>query len=271
MLVWQNMHTHTRLSYCGGRDSTVANTIYEAESVGLKLVGICDHIDEPGSGRIVLMQQNRDELAQIDTDVKVLIGSELSLNDPDTLPIGEDELDLLDYVLISSNHFHLSCVRNPDNRSEEGYADWFLTMAEGAIRFGASIIPHPFTYTGVKEIDGRPIDYDRLVAAYDRNRISEVFEQAARKGTAFELNPGHVQRMPAFFAEIIPMAREVGMKFAIGSDGHRPGSMHYGGPEKLSQIEELFRDAGLTEDDICSDFRVRRSPKSSRTGAVAAT
>ena len=50
MLVRQNMHTHTYLSNCAKPDSTLANTVSEADSVGLEIIGICDHIDEVDSG-----------------------------------------------------------------------------------------------------------------------------------------------------------------------------------------------------------------------------
>jgi len=258
MLIRQNMHTHTRLSYCGGRDSTVANTVTEAESVDLELLGISDHIDVLGSGREVLMQQNRDELADIETRVKVLVGSELSLQDPDTLPISRDEIAKLDYVLVSCNHFHLNCVQNPDVRTEPAYADWFLTMAEGAIRLGATIIPHPFSYVGVRQMgDGSPVDFHLLLKSYDRARIRKVFRQAGERRTAFELNPGRMSQFCDFFEEIIPIARDEGVKFAFGSDGHHPGSMHYGGREKLEEYDAMFRRIGVQESDICWDFAPR--------------
>ena len=260
MLVRQNMHTHTRLSYCGGRDSTVVNTVREAESVGLEMVGISDHIDAPNSGREVLFQQNRDELAQIDTSIKVLIGSEISMNAPDKLAAPLEFLDTLDYVVISCNHFHLDpIVENPKDRTEEGYADWFLTMVEGAIGFGASIIPHPFSYIGVRTVDGgRDIDRPRLLKAYDRKRVRKIFRMAAEKGTAFELNPGRMMYND-FFREIVKMGRDEGMKFSFGSDGHHPGAMNYGGAEKLAEIDRMFREeVGVTDDDICHDYAVRR-------------
>jgi len=258
MLVWQNMHTHTRLSYCGGRDSTVANTVAEAESVGLRLIGICDHVDVPESGREALMAQNRDELAQIETPVRVLIGAEVTLVAPDVLGTTRDALERMDYVVISANHFHLPHVAQPEQRTEEGYADRFLTMAEAAIGFGASIIPHPFSYIGVRQMgDGRLVDRERLLAAYDRGRVRRLFRLAAERGTAFELNPGHVRAVPDFFAEMVRMGRDEGMKFSFGTDGHHPGQMHYGGPEALAQIERLYRCVGVTEADVCAEFAVR--------------
>lgn len=258
MLVWQNMHTHTHRSNCGGRDSTIANTVAEAQSVGLRLIGICDHIDEPNSGREPLILENMRERDGIDTSVRVLVGSEVSMNAPD-LPAAEPEvMATWDYVIISANHFHLGCVSQPDERNEEGYADHFLTMAEGAIRFGASIIPHPFSYIGVRTMEeGREIDWPRLMKAYDMKRVRTLFSLAAAKGTAFEINPGRMGVMPDFFKRIIKMGRDEGMKFSLGSDGHHPGQMHYGGPERITEIEAQLSALGLLEEDICSDYAPR--------------
>ena len=259
MLVRQNMHTHTRLSSCGKRDSTVANTVAEAESVGLEVVGISDHIDAPDSGREVLMQQNRDELAMLNPKIKVLVGAEISMITPDRHASTDEFVKTLDYVVISANHYHLGpLVQNPEDRTEEGYADWFLLCAEGAIRRGASIIAHPFSYIGVRTVeDGRPVDRERLLKAYDRTKVKRLFQLAAERGTAFELNPGRMIDHE-FFREIVKLGRDQGMKFSFGSDGHAPGSMHYGGADRLREIERMFIDEiGVTDDDICHDHAIR--------------
>ena len=258
MLVRQNMHTHTRISYCGGRDSTIANTVHEAESVGLEMVGISDHIDCIGSGREPLFQINRDELATINTNVKVLIGAELSIQSPDALPAPAEFVESLDYVLISANHFHVPCVMNPDEKTEEAYADWFLVMADAAVGFGASIIPHPFSYIGVRTMEGgREVDFPRLLKAYDRGKVRELFRKASERGTAFELNPGRMGYHD-FFRELFGIARDEGMKFSFGSDGHHPGAMDYGGIDKLAEIDAMFVELGVTDDIICHDYAVRR-------------
>jgi histidinol phosphatase-like PHP family hydrolase len=258
MHIWHNMHTHTRLCYCGGRDSTVANTVTEAESIGLRLVGISDHIDAPGSRREEMIQQNRDELAQIDTDVEVLIGAEISLNAPGSLPVPDEYLARLDYFLISANHYHLNVVQNPEKRTEQGYADWFLIMVESAISLGASIIPHPFYYIGVRTLEGgRAPDRQVLLDSYDRSHLEDVFGLAGERGTAFELNPPSVETCPDFFVEIVPMARAHGVKFAVGSDGHHPGSMNYGGPDKVERFEEFLGSLGIEDSDICPSFAPR--------------
>ena len=259
MLVRQNMHTHTRLSLCARADSTVANTVAEADSVDLELIGICDHIDVPNSGREELMQRNRDELGRLAPKVKVLIGAEISMINPDHHASTDEFVRTLDYVVISANHFHLDpLVQNPPERTEEGYADWFLLCAEGAIKAGASIIPHPFSYIGVKHMgDGSPVDRGRLLKAYDRGRMKRLFRLAAEKGTAFELNP---ERMgdAGFFREIVKLGRDEGMLFSFGSDGHAPGTMHYGGAERLLEIDCMFaEEIGVTEDDICREYSVR--------------
>jgi histidinol phosphatase-like PHP family hydrolase len=259
MLVRQNMHTHTRLSLCAKDDSTVANTIAEADSVGLEMIGLCDHIDVPNSGREALMQRNRDELAGLAPKVKVLIGAEISMITPDRHASTNEFVRTLDYVVISANHFHLDpLVQNPAKRTEEGYADWFLLCAEGAVKAGASIIPHPFSYIGVKQMgDGRPVDRARLLKAYDRGRIRRLFQLAAERGTAFELNP-HRMGDTEFFREIVKLGRDQGTKFSFGSDGHVPGTMHYGGIERLRAIDRMFaKEIGVIDRDICQDYAVR--------------
>jgi histidinol phosphatase-like PHP family hydrolase len=196
----------------------------------------------------------------LETPVRVLIGSEVSLDAPDLPSARPEVMATWDYVIISANHFHLPCVQQPRHRTEEAYADFFLTMAEAAIGFGASIIPHPFSYIGVRTMeDGREIDWPRLMKAYDKTRIRKVFRMAADRGTAFELNPGRIGKDRDFFSEIIRIGRDEGMKFSIGSDGHHPGQMHFGGAEQIAEFEQLFRSLGVIETDICAEYAPRIS------------
>jgi histidinol phosphatase-like PHP family hydrolase len=245
------MHTHTHLSLCGGNNSTVANTVKEAEEVGLELLGISDHIDVRDSGRHRLFMADRDALARIDTDMTVLIGTEVSMQSPDRLAASATELAVLDYWVAAANHYHLGetkhgvLVENPTDKTFKGYAAHHLEMISGAIRHGANIIAHPFNLGKVGAVE-----LDAELSAYDRVRLREVVAEAAEARCAFELNPSHLRGFPLFFQELIELAREEGAPLSQGSDGHHPGQMGYGGPEGIKEASQLFDDLGFTLDQL---------------------
>jgi hypothetical protein len=56
---------------------------------------------------------------------------------------------------------------------------------------------------------------------------------------------------------MIGIGRDEGLKFSLGSDGHHPGQMHYGGPEQIEELERLLWSIGLREPDICIEYAPR--------------
>ncbi len=245
MRILQNMHIHSKLSNCAGDDNTIETIVREAESAGLELIGISDHVDLPDPERVELIASNFEILKGIETSVRVIIGSEvsfLSLGEPAMSP---DEMERFDYIIAATNHYHLSCVEKPNDRTEPGFASHHLTVVESAIDLGVDIIAHPFLnkYAG-------GIDIYRQLELYDRSEITRIMSKAALKGCAFELNPAHVMSAEDFFREVVAIGKEVGAKFAIGSDGHHPGQTSYGGMERILMFSEMFDRIGLTEEDL---------------------
>jgi len=245
MRILQNMHIHSKLSNCAGDDNTMETIVREAESVGLELIGISDHMDLPDPGRVELIASNFEILKGIETDLRVLIGSEVSFLAPGRPAMSPEEMERFDYIIAATNHYHLSFVEKPRERTGIGFAVHHLMMIESAIELGADIIAHPFLnkYAAGMDIYGQ-------LELYDRSEIRRIMSKAAQKGCAFELNPAHVMSAEDFFREIVAIGKDVGAKFAIGSDGHHPGQTSYGGTERLLIFSEMFDRIGLDEDDL---------------------
>jgi len=96
-------------------------------------------------------------------------------------------------------------------------------MIEGAIDWGyTTIIPHPFLLTKV-----RNVNHSAVLASYDRHQLKRVLSKAATNQVAFELNPRHLKSSPNFFKELINLGQQVGLKFALGTDAHKPHEIKY--------------------------------------------
>ena len=257
MLITHNIHTHTNVSPCGKRHSTVAAIVATAEEAGLELVGITDHLVYPPDEKNYDFDKVRADIKAVHTDITVLMGAEIDLKQPHTLAASQEFIDSLDYMIVPVNHYNEFFRTFPDDRTEEGYARHVLTSTEQAIDVGATVIAHPFVCIRNDFFYGNAPDLDRLFAGYDRDELRRVFGKAAARGTAFEINTR--KELPEdFCAEIIEIAHEEGTKFAFGGDSHDPAHVGYGGPEAKAELEAKYARLGLREDDIMKEFSVRQ-------------
>lgn len=219
-----NLHIHSFFSRCASREMTIERIIIEAEKAGLEMIGISDHIDRPDAKE----RQNRllDNFLireKLNPSINVRIGCETSQIDPNTIALDEGIARQLDFVLVSSNHYHLSIVENPSEKTPWEYAAHYLRMVEGAIDWGhATSISHPFLLAKVRDID-----HAQVLASYDRNELHRILRKAAGKGVAFELNPRHLRYAKDFFKELVDFGTRVGLKFTLGTDAHKPHEIAY--------------------------------------------
>ena len=218
-----NMQIHSTLSRCASDEMTMERIISEAEKAGLETIGISDHIDNFDPSREQKLLENFSIRDKLCPNINVQIGCEVSQIDKYTIAIDVATAKKLDFVLVASNHYHLSHVENPIDRNPSAYAQHHLKMIEGAIDWGhTTIIPHPFLLAKV-----RGIDHSAVLASYDKHQLSYVLSKAAKGEVAFELNPRHLGSHPAFFKALVTLGQKVGVKFALGTDAHKPNEIKY--------------------------------------------
>ena len=149
-----NMQIHSTLSQCASDEMTMERIISEAEKAGLETIGISDHIDYLDPSREQKLLENFSLRDKLCPNINVQIGCEASQIDRCTIALDIATAKQFDFVLVASNHYHLSHVENPIERSPSAYAQHHLQMIEGAIDWGyTTIIPHPFLLAKVRDID----------------------------------------------------------------------------------------------------------------------
>jgi len=244
----QNMHVHTWLSLCAKEGATLPRIARAAEAAGLETIGIADHMDLPEWQRERLLVRNHWVLADVETPVQILIGTEVSALGPGVIPLSEETAQALDFVAIACDHYHLEAVENPRDRSPRGYAAHYLRVVDGALDFAAvDIISHPW---GLQKLRADAAFRREAMAAYDRAEIRRLLAKAAQREIAFEIKPPLATAYPEFFAEIVELGRAAGVRFALGSDAHRPEEVGYGGPEKMAEAARALDRIGLRDDDL---------------------
>lgn len=252
-VIRQDWHMHTWRA--GGKDDAlVEDMITTNAAYGLDLMGISEHIDrlderEPFKEKIAA--NRREAAATPSGKMKVLIGTETSMINPTLCSLGEENAALLDYRLVSCNHYHLQHVENPEPKTPAGYAGHYLDMLWGATELGyADTIGHPFYHAKLRKYD---FDHDKLMAilkAYDTTRLTEVLKQAAAVNMAFELNPRHVDNALEWFKELVQEARLHGTKFTLGTDAHDLAHLGYPDGGSGRSCGQILADLGIRDEDL---------------------
>lgn len=246
----QDWHMHTYRA--GGKpDAIVADIIKTNEAYGLALMGISEHIDrlDQRPEFIEKVTANRNEANAVSTNMKVMIGTESSMINPNLCAVGHEIPELLDYVLVSCNHYHLNHVENPNSKTPQAYADHYLDMLTGATELGyVDTIGHPFFHHKLKGELGEETLH-KILKTYNEERLIQVLKKSAEVNMAFEINPRHVDQALDWFKDLIVEARLHGTKFTLGTDAHAISSLGY--PDRPGRTcLDVFNDLKLTKDDL---------------------
>jgi len=246
----QDWHMHTNKA--GGKpDAIVADMIRTNENYGLELMGISEHIDRLDQREefIKKVKANRSEASVVPTKMKVMIGTESSMINPSLCAVGSDIPNLLDYVLVSCNHYHLKHVENPNSKTAQAYADHYLDMLMGATELGyVDTIGHPFLHHKLKGKLGQE-KLIEILNTYNEERLIGVLKKSAEVNMAYEINPRHVDQALEWFRELVQEARLHGTKFTLGTDAHAIASLGY--PDQPGRTcLDIIHDLKLTNADL---------------------
>lgn len=251
----QDWHMHTWRA--GAKDDMIVKDMIATNAAyGLTLMGISEHIDRVDEREEfkTKLAANREEAeaaiaAGVAGSMKVLIGTESTMINPKLTAADAEIAALLDYRLISCNHYHLKHVENPEPTAD-AYANHYLDMLWGATELGyADTIGHPFYHQKLSKI----FDHDGLMAilkAYNAERLTAVLKKAAEVNMAFEINPRHADHALEWFRELIQEARLHGTKFTIGTDAHNIPSLGYPDNDSGRTCGMILAELGLKDADL---------------------
>ena len=246
----QDWHMHTYRA--GGKpDAIVADIIKTNDKYGLDLMGVSEHIDRidqrPEFRKKV--KANRDEASAVPTKMKIMIGTESTMINPKLCAVGDEIPSMLDYVLVSCNHYHLKHVENPKSKTPQAYADHYLDMLMGTTELGyVDTIGHPFYHQKLDKKLGREVLL-KILKTYNEERLTGVLKKSAAVNMAFEINPRHADLALDWFRELIQEARIHGVKFTLGTDAHSIADLGY--PDRSGRTcLDVLNDLSLTNNDL---------------------
>lgn len=219
-LIKNNMHTHSVYSKCSGRDMIFEDMIKAAEGFGLEVLAVTDHSDpDDDIDTYKNFLELKERLKNVRTNVRVLIGAELSAYGIGKFgePLEVDRA--LDFASYSHIHYHLSSWEHPEDRTPEGYAKHMIAVLDALLDTDrADNIAHPFSpckmhfFTEEQRIE--------MLALIPDAELGRILEKGERHGCSWEIHTPTFFRYPDFSRRFFRLGMESGVHFCVGTDAH---------------------------------------------------
>ena len=253
-----DLHIHSMLSSCSADElQTTENILKYAQDSGFKTICVTDHFwDDAVEGASQWYKpQNYEHIVKAKPlpqaeGVRFLFGCETEMDKFCTLGISKEKLDLFDFIIVPTTHFHMGefALFDEQRESIETLAQAWIKKLDALLNMDL-----PFKKMGIAHllcslIQKEDKGYLKVAMALDEGELKRLFTKAAKLGVGIELNQFDMNYEPEDKEEalrIFKIAKSCGCKFYLGSDGHHPDQL-YAAKERF---EKAIDDLGLTEED----------------------
>ena len=252
-----DLHIHSKISLCSQVPEQNNERILQyAKDNGLKTICLTDHFWDASipSPNKAYEKQNFDWISAAKPlpqaeGIRFLFGCETEMDQFMNLGMPRSRFDDFDFVVIPTTHFHMTGFTIPEDAiTPQEKADFWLKKLNALLDKDL-----PFHKIGIAHLTCCLIDSVRentleTLNSLDEDELRKVFGKAAKLGVGIELNSDDMKFKPEECETILRpyrIAKEVGCKFYLGSDAHRPSAL-----EEAKEVYERVIDLlGLTEDD----------------------
>ena len=259
MKVQNDYHIHTKLSPCSSDpEATVANYAKLLAEKGFKSICITDHywtrpesilennpdVIGPYPETLKQILENKKMVESTELPIKVFVGAEIESYAPDRFGGTQELKEMLDVVLLPTDHFHLSgIIQQPEDHSFAGWGRHIMKFfVAGAKSRVAHVLAHPFIPMGEAQDSTREI-----LDTIGDNEFFDALSIANECGNAIEINSGCLISPVYYEALIRPftIAKKAGCKFTFGSDTHGLAGLN-----RYDIIGKFCDECGITEEDL---------------------
>ncbi len=223
-------HTHTIYSHGTG---TIRDNAEVGLKKGLKEIAICDH--GPGHYLYGVKKKNipimREEINRLNEEfiskgIKILLGVEANLTGySGSIDMNDRLIDQVDILLLG---YHYGVT---PHTIYDGFGMYARNPLSKALPIGRERLVELNTRAFVKAINNYKIDFITHPGSKAKVDIRTLAREAAKVGTALEINSKHSQ----LSVESIKIAMEEDVEFIVNSDAHRP--------EDVGSVEESLKRA----------------------------
>lgn len=273
MKIEHDFHLHTHLSVCGQDDATIENYMRSAKELGIKKIGIADHMWDAkvpfvesmrhsraaGGGDVVLNWYRRQDIAhcreilaeleQVDTTgVEFFFGGEVDYCPGVGAAITLEEAEKLAFMTVPNSHTH-HLMDTKDYEPKEKHAEFMIRagmeICTAPTAKYVTALAHPFDATLP------PYSPAELMEFITDSQMAEVFCAAKENNIAAEINVSCYNGCPDdqlqnhYMTRILKVAKDCGCTFTFGSDSHDAMGQYI-----LTRGPMVADILGITEEDL---------------------
>ncbi|MBE6651473.1 MAG: PHP domain-containing protein [Ruminococcaceae bacterium] len=257
-IVDNDLHIHSKISLCSNDpEQTNERILQYAKDCGIKTLCLTDHFwDETVEGASSWYEgQSFKHISQAlplptHNGIRFLFGCETELTRNLILGVSKKKLDLLDFIVIPTTHFHMKgyTISEEEDSCAESKAKAWIKRFDAVLNMDLPFNKIGFAHLTCGLIDRDREQYLKILSLLPCDEMERLFTKAAKLGVGIELNSLDMS-FPDSEADVVlrpyRIARSCGCKFYCGSDAHHP--------ETLDKAKAIFERAidmlELTEDD----------------------
>ncbi len=261
MQISHDIHIHTHLSVCApDKTGTIAHYYKVAKELGLKKIGISDHFwdEHIPATHDFYYNQNFPHVEQIKKEIadtpnpdgiEIHFGCECEYDYAHRdIAITAEVAEKFEHILVPNSHTHMIMPKDcyhPYEKHVDFMIQAFWDIINSPNSKYVTAIAHPF------EAVCCPYNNNILINMISDDTFKRMFDAAANKGIAFEINMAGnrnwtlEQMLASPKVRMYRLAKECGCLFTFGSDAHC--DREHKGYEKT---DELAAALGITEKDL---------------------
>ena len=242
-----DLHIHTHLSPCSADDrQTPAAILTYGLSSGFRLLCATDHLWPQTPLSLLRTHQPLPQSKHC----RFLFGAEVDMDKTDTISATKEEIESLDFAIISTDHLNLRgysidpAVTPGDALSRKTrYKERLHTMLAMDLPFYKTGLPH---FTDALACGDEPI---RFLTLFSDAELTDIFTKVRDRGMGVELNFVPSRYNAEDLKEVLRpyfIAKNLGCKFYFAGDAHHPEDFRGVIARKMEPVIDLL---DLTEDD----------------------
>jgi histidinol phosphatase-like PHP family hydrolase len=242
-----DFHIHTKYLGCANETMEVPAIVRECERVGVKTLGITDHLNR--FDQVELHRSIRADIEALDTDLDVYFGVELNYTGCDEEFVFNAELkeEYGFQFAIGGIHNPYLTEYDPEKLIEIQHRHHMKTCANPLVE----VLVHPYWF-GHGEFKKNGWPWAEWMAHIPETFARELGQASRESGTAIEINacanltnPGYPDDYPKQYVAYLAIIAEEGATFAVGSDAHDIGML-----ADVAAAWDVVDELGLSEDRV---------------------
>ena len=244
-----DFHIHTTHLKCANETMTVPGLVQRCESLGLEAIAITDHLNGPQF--LEKHELIKQDLAQIETDMKIYWGVEVTVKDPQTgaVTIDEEQLEKGGFEVVIGGP-HSSYFDKPDKEAIIALQHKIMlaVIANPLI----DVLVHQWWMGAAEFKPGGPMEWLTDMEQIPDWHAREIADAALAHNTAIEANHSaffsdnqYGEAFRATYPYYLKTIAERGVPISISTDAHDINKL-----DNIHAMMDILEGVGITREQL---------------------